>query len=91
MSTTQVAVRMERDLLERLDWLVVHGSFETRAEAIRAAIDSLAKQEREREIDEQIVAAYTRMPQTPAELEWLSTPDFSAWDALDDEDWSDWE
>ena len=89
MSTTQVAVRMERDLLERLDWLVVHGSFENRAEAIRAAIESLAKQEREREIDEQIVDAYTRMPQTEEELP--SARGFSSWNELDDEDWSDWE
>jgi Arc/MetJ-type ribon-helix-helix transcriptional regulator len=91
MSTTQIAVRMEAQLLERLDWLVVRCSFENRAEAIRAAIERLAKQERDSEIDEQIIAAYTRMPQTPEELESLSAPDFSAWDALDDEDWSDWE
>ena len=91
MSTTQVAVRMEQGLLERLDWLVVRCSFENRAEAIRAAIERLAKQEREREIDEQIIEAYTRMPQTADELDWLNNPDLSAWDALDDEDWSDWE
>jgi Arc/MetJ-type ribon-helix-helix transcriptional regulator len=91
MSTTQVAVRMESDLLERLDWLVVRCSFENRAEAIRAAIEKLARQEREREIDEQIVAAYTRIPPTGDELEWASRPNLSSWDALDDEDWSDWE
>ena len=82
---------MEPALLERLDWLVARCSFENRAEAIRAAIERLAKQEREREIDEQIVEAYTRMPQTQDELEGLGSPDFSAWDALDEEDWSDWE
>jgi Arc/MetJ-type ribon-helix-helix transcriptional regulator len=89
MSTTQVAVRMEQELLERLDWLVVRCSFENRAEAIRAAIERLAKQEREREIDEQIVDAYTRMPQTEGELP--SARVFSSWNELDDEDWSDWE
>jgi metal-responsive CopG/Arc/MetJ family transcriptional regulator len=82
---------MEPELLQRLDWLVVRCSFDNRAEAIRDAIERVAAQEREREIDEQIIAAYTRMPQTPEELEWLSAPDFSAWDALDEEDWSDWE
>ena len=89
MSTTQVAVRMESELLERLDWLVARCSFENRAEAIRAAIEKLAKQEREHEIDEQIIEAYTRMPQTGDELP--VTRSFAAWDALDDEDWSDWE
>jgi Arc/MetJ-type ribon-helix-helix transcriptional regulator len=87
MSTTQVAVRMEPELLERLDWLVARCSFENRAEAIRSAIEKLAKQEREREIDEQIVEAYTRMPQTEEELEWSRHND---WSSLPDEDWSDW-
>jgi Arc/MetJ-type ribon-helix-helix transcriptional regulator len=87
MSTTQVAVRIEQQLLERLDWLVVRCSFDNRAEAIRAAIEKLAKQEREREIDEQIVEAYTRMPQTEEELEWSRHND---WSNLPDEDWSDW-
>ena len=87
MSTTQVAVRLEPDLLERLDWLIVRCSFENRAEAIRTAIDELARREREREIDEQIIAAYTKMPQTDDDF---IDPDFSSWDALDDEDWSEW-
>ena len=87
MSTTQIAVRMEAHLLERLDWLVVRCSFENRAEAIRAAIEKLAKQEREREIDEQIIEAYTRMPQTDEELEWSRQND---WSNLPDDDWSDW-
>jgi len=87
MSTTQIAVRMEQELLERLDWLVVRCSFENRAEAIRAAIERLAKQERDNEIDEQIIEAYTRMPQTEEELEWSRHND---WSNLPDEDWSDW-
>ena len=41
--------------------------------------------------DEQIVDAYTRMPETDEELEWAGRPDFSSWDELDDDDWSDWE
>ena len=77
MSTTQVAVRMEQELFERLDWLVVRCSFENRAEAIRAAIEQLAEQEREREIDEQIIDAYTRMPQTDEELASSSRADWS--------------
>ncbi len=78
---------MEAELLERLDWLVSRCSFENRAEAIRAAIEKLAKQEREREIDEQIIDAYTRMPQTEEELAWSRHND---WSNLPDEDWSDW-
>lgn len=78
---------MDDSLLERLDWLVVRGAFENRAEVVRAAIDAMAKQERDREIDEQIVEAYTRMPQRPDESVALT---FSSWNELEDDDWSDW-
>ncbi len=87
MPSTQIAVRMEPELLEKLDWLVVRCSFENRAEAIRSVIERVARVEREREIDEQIVAAYTRMPQTEEELAWSRKSD---WSDLPDEDWSDW-
>ena len=46
MSTTQVAVRLNDDLLESLDWLVIRCSYENRAEAIRDALEALAKRER---------------------------------------------
>lgn len=84
---TQVAVRMNDELLGDLDWLVVRCDFENRAEAIRAALAELVKRERDREIDERIVAAYTAMPQTDDEV---IRADLSVWDDLDDDDWSDW-
>lgn len=84
---TQVAVRMNDALLGDLDWLVVRCDFENRAEAIRAALTELVKRERDREIDERIVAAYTAMPQTDDEV---IRADLSVWDDLDDDDWSDW-
>jgi Arc/MetJ-type ribon-helix-helix transcriptional regulator len=87
MSTTQVAIRFDDDLLERLDWLVARCSFESRADAVRAALVELAERERQREIGEQIAEGYRRIPQTADEL---PTPDFSTWDALDDGDWGDW-
>lgn len=85
--TTQVAVRLDDQLLRDLDWLVIRCSFENRAEAIRAALSELTERERQREIDERIIAAYTAMPQTADET---ITPDFTAWDHLDDDDWSEW-
>jgi Arc/MetJ-type ribon-helix-helix transcriptional regulator len=83
----QVAVRLDDQLLRDLDWLVVRCSFENRAEAIRAALGELTERERQREIDERIIAAYTAMPQRDDET---ISPDFTAWDQLDDDDWSDW-
>ena len=87
MGTTQVAVRLEHELLEQLDWLVVRCDFENRAEAIRTALAQLAKRERDRQIDEQMVAAYRRMPQTDREVEWVGSRGFPG---LPDDDWSEW-
>ena len=84
---TQVAVRMNDELLGDLDWLVVRCAFENRAEAIRAALAELIKRERNREIDEQIVAAYTAMPQTADEVEWTGSRGFPG---LPDDDWAEW-
>jgi len=66
-----------------------HGGYdlENRAEAIRAALTELVKRERDREIDERIVAAYTAMPQTDDEVEWAGSRGFPG---LPDEDWDEW-
>jgi Arc/MetJ-type ribon-helix-helix transcriptional regulator len=88
VSTTQVAIRLDDDLLARLDWLVTRCSFDSRADAVRAALVELAERERQREIGEQIAEGYRRIPQTADEL---PAPDFATWDALDDGDWGDWE
>lgn len=82
-----MAIRFDDDLLERLDWLVERCSFDSRAEAVRAALLEFAERERQREIGEQIAEGYRRIPQTAHEL---ASPDFATWDALDDGDWSDW-
>ncbi len=86
--TTQLAVRLEDQLVAELDWLIVRCSFENRADVVRAAIAALAKLEREREIDERMIAAYTALPQTDDEVSWSGHND---WSALDDDDWSDWQ
>lgn len=88
MSTTQVAVRFDDDLLERLDWLVARCSFESRADAVRAALVQLAERERQREIGEQIAEGYRRIPQTADEIAWAHSGGFLG--LPDDEDWSDW-
>ena len=74
-------------MLRDLDWVVVRCDFENRAEAVRAAIAEFAKRERDREIDERIVAAYTAMPQTADEIAGAGSRGFPG---LADEDWSEW-
>jgi Arc/MetJ-type ribon-helix-helix transcriptional regulator len=86
MSTTQVAVRMEPELVELLDWLVVRGPFENRADVIRQALVEMGRRERDRATDDAIAAGYGRLPASAP----VSTPDFTVWNQLDDEEWGQW-
>ena len=65
---TQLALRLPDDVLADLDWLVLRCSYENRTEAMRDAIIRAVAEERRRQVDEQLVEAYTRQPQTAAEL-----------------------
>ena len=82
---TQLAIRLPDDLLKDLDWVVHRLHYDSRTEAMRDALLRLIAQERRREIDEQYVEAYTRMPQTEEEM--ADIP-FQAWDLDGDDDWS---
>ena len=64
----QIAVRLADGQVAFLDELVAAGRFASRAEAVRSAIDALADAERRRSIGAEIVAGYTRTPQTDEEL-----------------------
>jgi metal-responsive CopG/Arc/MetJ family transcriptional regulator len=85
---TQLAIRLPDDLLRDLDWVVIRLKYDSRTEAMRDALIKLIDQERRREIDEQYVEAYTRMPQTEEEM--ADIP-FQSWDLDDDDDWSDFQ
>lgn len=87
MSSTQIAVRLDDELLERLDWLVARCDFENRAEAVRAALSDLAERERQREIGEQIAEGYRRVPPSEAETVQTATALFPG---LPPDDWGDW-
>jgi Arc/MetJ-type ribon-helix-helix transcriptional regulator len=61
---------MSEDRVERLDALVASGAYETRAEAVRDAVDRLLKTLENEAIDRAIVEGYRRIPQTAEELRW---------------------
>ncbi|MEO8425061.1 MAG: ribbon-helix-helix protein, CopG family [Actinomycetota bacterium] len=65
----QITVRLPDALAAALQDLVADGSFETKAEAIRAAIEALIDTERRRRVGDAIVEGYRRMPETHDELE----------------------
>ena len=67
MSKSQIAVRLPKELLAKLDELVRSGVYESRAAAVRAGIEAIARNERQRAIDRSIVEGYQRVPPTPAE------------------------
>lgn len=66
--STQIAVRLTTDQLERLDWIVHRSSLPSRADAVRTALDELERRLRSEQIDQAIVAGYTRLPETDEEI-----------------------
>ncbi len=82
--STQLAVRLPDDLLRDLDWVIIRLNYDSRAEAMRDALVKLIDQERRRQIDEQYIEAYTRMPQTEEEM--ADIP-WQSWDLDGDDDW----
>jgi Arc/MetJ-type ribon-helix-helix transcriptional regulator len=73
MNTTQIAVRLPDELLARLDELIERGEAESRAAAVRAALDHLVAASESRLVGRRIAAGYARHP--------VGEPD--DWGALD--------
>jgi Arc/MetJ-type ribon-helix-helix transcriptional regulator len=62
----QIAIRLADADLERLDAAVAEGRFPSRAAAVRAGVDRLLRDERDREIAGQYQRAYGTQPQDEA-------------------------
>lgn len=65
---TQIAVRLDDEVLDRLDELISQGRFDSRAQAVRQAIRWMLEAERRRAVGEAIIDGYRRIPQTDEEL-----------------------
>jgi Arc/MetJ-type ribon-helix-helix transcriptional regulator len=65
----QIEVRIPNALAKALDDLVSEGMFETKAQAIRAALQTLVDQERRRRMGELIADGYRRTTQDEDEVE----------------------
>ena len=61
--TTQVPVRLTDADLAALDAVVARGRFANRSEALRAGLDRILYEERQRDIDETYAAGYGKHPQ----------------------------
>jgi len=65
----QIAVRIPDQLVLELDALVDAGGFESRADAVRRALEALVDLERRRQTGEAIARGYRRAPQSDEELD----------------------
>jgi Arc/MetJ-type ribon-helix-helix transcriptional regulator len=84
MSSEQIAVRLPGELMAKLDELVRRGRYESRAAAVRAGVETLARVEAERVIDDAVVAGYRRVPPTPEDR---SAALASLREAIEEEPW----
>ncbi len=71
---TQIAVRIPDEHLARIDAAVRAGRYESRAAAVRAGVDQLVREERDREIAERYERGYGRHPQE----EWVGQAGLAA-------------
>jgi Arc/MetJ-type ribon-helix-helix transcriptional regulator len=61
--TIQVPVRLTDSDLAALDAAIARGRFANRSDALRAGLDRILYEERQREIDETYAAGYAKHPQ----------------------------
>jgi len=64
--TVQIPIRIPEDDLAELDAAIARGSFANRSAALRAGLDQLLREERERAIDDAYRRGYGEHPQEDA-------------------------
>jgi len=65
---TQVVTRLDDELASKLDRLIAEGVVSNRSEAVRLGLEKLVEEHRRQRIGAEIVAGYTRHPETDEEL-----------------------
>ncbi|MGZ8571393.1 MAG: ribbon-helix-helix domain-containing protein [Actinomycetota bacterium] len=80
----QIAVRIPDGLAESLEDLVRSGRFDTKAEAVRAALETLVEAERRRCLGEMMAEGYRRIPQDDSEVDAATR---AAIRSIDEEPW----
>ena len=76
--TIQIPVRIPDEDLAELDAAIARGSFPNRSAALRAALDLLLREERERAIDDAYRRGYGAHPQE----EWIGDDGLALFEAL---------
>ena len=64
----QIAIRIPDALAEQLEELVASGRFDTKADAVRAALEALIDAERRADVGRRIVEGYRNVPQDDVDV-----------------------
>jgi Arc/MetJ-type ribon-helix-helix transcriptional regulator len=80
----QIAIRIPDALATRLEELVTSGRFETKADAVRTALEAMIDGTRRADIGRQIVEGYLRVPQEDSDVAAASQ---AATRSIDEEPW----
>lgn len=83
----QIAVNLPERLLTTLDRLVATGNYDSRSQAVRAALEQLVERGRAREIDAGFADGFRAVPERPKEL---ADARRLALEAIADEPWERW-
>lgn len=67
-----------------MDELVASGRYATRADAVRAGLETIVEREQQRDIDQAIAEGYRRHPPTKVEERWAET---AGQDLIAEEPW----
>jgi Arc/MetJ-type ribon-helix-helix transcriptional regulator len=80
----QIAIRIPAGLAEELEALVGSGRFETKADAVRSALEALVDAERRADVGRKIVEGYRKVPQEDADV---AAATGAATRTIDEESW----
>ena len=64
----QIAIRIPTDLADELESLVASGRFDTKADAVRFALEALIDAEQRADVGRRIVEGYQRVPQEDGDV-----------------------
>lgn len=80
----QLVARIDDELAAEIDRLVGEGEVESRSDAVRQGLAMVVDTIRRRQVASEIVAGYTRLPQSEEETTW---PDAATTATIADEPW----
>jgi Arc/MetJ-type ribon-helix-helix transcriptional regulator len=80
----QIAIRIPDIIAGQLEELVASGRFDTKADAVRAALEALIDAERRADVGRRIVEGYRKVPQDDVEVAAAAE---AASRSIDEESW----